>query len=124
VFACTGEEPHDIAIRMGASLAHGLGYDTRFVGARAPVADLALLVTGERALLVAVSASPFADSRVAARELVPLVEAAQGAGARVIAGGYGYLAITPPPANEIVASNLADLVRLLQTAPGDARARV
>lgn len=116
VFACPGEEQHDIAIRMAALLAHGLGFDTMLVGGRAPVADLALMITGERPRVVVVSASASTDPRIAAQELTPIVEAARNVGARIIAGGQGYQSISPPPANVTVVSSLADLVRALQGA--------
>src|SRR5206468_1750367 len=48
LFACPGDEQHDIGVRMASLLAHGLGYVARLVGARAPAADLALVITAER----------------------------------------------------------------------------
>ena len=113
LLACCGDEQHDIAVRMGALLAYGLGFTAMLVGARAPVADLSLLITGERPRFVVVSASSSADPKMVAVEVTAIVETSRAAGATVIVGGSGMVPARDLPGVRHVQS-MNELLRAFQ----------
>ncbi len=115
VLACPGEEQHDIAVRMATLLAHGLGFQTVYVGARAPIADLSLMIAGEKPRFLVLSASAVVEPTTAASDLAALAEVARGAGTSVIAGGDGYRSVDVPAGVQRVAS-MNELLATLQAA--------
>ncbi|MEI8258963.1 MAG: helix-turn-helix domain-containing protein [Deltaproteobacteria bacterium] len=114
LLACPGDEQHDIAVRMASLLAHGLGFRAMLVGARVPVADLALLIAGERPRFVVVSASIVVDPTHAAQDLASLAEAARAVSAVIVAGGSGYVTLANPPANVRFARSMTELLAAFQ----------
>jgi len=114
LLACPGEEQHDIAMRMGSLLAHGLGFNPMLIGARAPVADLSLLITGERPRYVVISASAAADPRVVAQDVAAIAEASRAAGSKLLAGGDGVVTLGEAPAGVRVVHSMSDLLEALQ----------
>ncbi len=116
LLACPDEEQHDIAMRMGSLLAYGLGFNAMLIGARVPVADLALLIAGERPRYVLVSASVAVDPRTAAHNLAAIAEAAHSAHAITVAGGHGFVALRDSPAGVRIGRTMTELLSVLQTA--------
>lgn len=114
LLACPGEEQHDIAMRMGSLLAYGLGFNPMLIGARAPVADLSLLITGERPRYVVISASSAADPRVVAQDVAAIAEASRAAGSKLLAGGDGVVKLGETLADTRVVHSMSDLLEALQ----------
>lgn len=113
LLACPGEELHDIALRMASLLAFGLGFRAMLVGARVPVADLCLLITGERPRVVGISASMVTDPRERMQELAAISATARSVHAVTLIGGRGYADLPDRPPGARLVRTMTALVDVL-----------
>lgn len=108
--ACVGDEHHDIALRMVALVLAEQGYRTSMVGANVPAGDLALMVAGERPVLLALSASACSSPESLRGDLGILASAATAARTKIIVGGQGFAHFPTLPGTVKRFDRLEDLV--------------
>jgi MerR family transcriptional regulator, light-induced transcriptional regulator len=98
--ACMGQERHDLALRMTALALDSEGFRAAMLGGNVPAADLALMVSGVRPALLALSASSHSNIEHLKGDLAVIASAAHAAGTRLVVGGAGFLMLgSPMPTN-------------------------
>jgi MerR family transcriptional regulator, light-induced transcriptional regulator len=98
--ACMGHERHDLALRMTALVLDSEGYRAAMLGGNVPAADLALMVSGVRPALLALSASSHSNLEHLKGDLAIIASAAHAAGTQVVVGGAGFSMMgSPLPTN-------------------------
>lgn len=89
LFACLGEEVHEIGLRCAANLFEAEGWLTHYLGARTPVDSICEAVHDLHPAVVAISVTtPLAPEELL-RELSRVGDVAHDAGARLLVGGSG-----------------------------------
>lgn len=89
LFACLGEEVHEIGLRCAANLFEAEGWLTHYLGARTPVDSICEAVHDLHPAVVAISVTiPLAPEELL-RELSRIGDVAHDAGARLLIGGSG-----------------------------------
>lgn len=91
VFACVGDELHQIGLRMVADLAELDGWDTTYLGANLPDVAVVTMLNERKADILALSVT-FSPNLKRARSLIEAVRATDGLRrTKVIVGGYPFL---------------------------------
>jgi MerR family transcriptional regulator, light-induced transcriptional regulator len=94
--ACMGQERHDLALRMTSLILESEGYRAAMLGGNVPAADLALMVSGVRPALLALSASSHSNLEHLKGDLAVIASAAHAAGTAVVVGGAGFSMMNAP----------------------------
>jgi methanogenic corrinoid protein MtbC1 len=90
VAACVGGELHEIGLRMVADFLEMNGWDTHYIGANTPVADIVETVALSRADLLALSATMGFHIPLVADVIKAIRTDPRTAGTRVMVGGYPF----------------------------------
>jgi excisionase family DNA binding protein len=89
VFACLGEELHEIGLRCAANIFESEGWQTHYLGARTP-SDAVIVAASElKPTVVALSVTQGHDTDTLLHDLRRIADALAPAGMRLIVGGSG-----------------------------------
>jgi methanogenic corrinoid protein MtbC1 len=97
IFACMGEELHEIGLRSAAYVFEAEGWTTHYIGARTPVASVVEAVKDLRPSVLALSVTYPEETGQIVDDLRSLAEQAHRLGVPIILGGTGI----PPQVREL-----------------------
>lgn len=89
VFACLGEELHEIGLRCAANVFESEGWQTHYLGASTPVDSICESIDELHPAAVALSVTVPQPSRDLSLQLMQIAEKARKADARLLIGGIG-----------------------------------
>lgn len=89
VFAALGEELHEIGLRCASYLFESEGWQTHYLGARIPAADVIAASKEFKPAVLALSVTGVSGGQEAAQQLTQVGEAVYGNGTKVLVGGSG-----------------------------------
>jgi MerR family transcriptional regulator, light-induced transcriptional regulator len=90
VAACTAGDLHEIGLRTVADFFEMAGWDTHYLGANVPIADLVRLLAERRAHVLALSATIAAHIGTVRETIRSVRRSAQGQGMVILVGGYPF----------------------------------
>jgi methanogenic corrinoid protein MtbC1 len=128
VFACPGDELHEIGLRSAAYIFEAEGWTTHYIGARTPADAVVSAIQDLRPLVLALSVTYPSDPQRSLEDLRHLSAKANAMGVAVVVGGTGI----PPGAHEISsvdavlgsARDILDYLALKMTASAPVAGRV
>jgi MerR family transcriptional regulator, light-induced transcriptional regulator len=115
LFACAGNERHDLGLRMARLVLHASGFATLLFGAMMPVAELIVLMQRLRPAALALSAAAGADPIELQGQLDLLSSAALPLGVTLVVGGAGFQRVESLPIGAGRTSTLMDLLHFART---------
>lgn len=124
IFACLGDELHEIGLRCAANLFESEGWQTHYLGARTP-ADAVILAAQElRPTVVALSVTHDHVHDQLMHDLRAIADAVAKMGIRLIIGGSGVpVALHPEEWHDGVLNSSRELVAFIETCAADRRTR-
>jgi MerR family transcriptional regulator, light-induced transcriptional regulator len=124
VFACLGEELHEIGLRCAANIFESEGWQTHYLGARTP-SDAVIVAASElRPTVVALSVTHGHDADTLLQDLRRIADALAPAGMRLIVGGSGVpVALYPETWHSGVLNSARELVTFVDECAAERRNR-
>jgi MerR family transcriptional regulator, light-induced transcriptional regulator len=124
VFACLGEELHEIGLRCAANVFESEGWQTHYLGARTP-SDAVIAAAHElRPTVIALSVTQSHDADQLLADLRRIAEEVTPLSIRMIVGGTGVpAAMYPEQWHSGVLNSARELTGFIETCTADRRAR-
>ncbi len=124
VFACLGEELHEIGLRCVANVFEAEGWLTHYLGARTPPDAVIVAAQELRPTVVALSVTHGQDPEVLVGDLRRIADVVGPIGVRLIIGGAGVPAsLRPESWHHGVLNSARELTTFIETCAADRRAR-
>jgi methanogenic corrinoid protein MtbC1 len=114
LFACVGDEQHEIGLRCASYLFMAEGWGAHYLGARTPLASVEKRIQRSRPAAICISVSESTARDVVRIELTRLVAASRAHGGMLIVGGGGASAeLREQGVCDAVVSSTRDLLGLM-----------
>ncbi len=124
VFACLGDELHEIGLRCAANVFESEGWQTHYLGARTPPDDVIVAAQDLRPTVVALSVTHGHVSERLMEDLRRIADVLAQAGIRMIVGGSGVPgALHSEPWHNGVLHSSRELVAFIESCTAERRAR-
>lgn len=124
VFACLGEELHEIGLRCAANIFEAEGWQTHYLGARTPADAVIAAGTELKPTVVALSVTQGYDANELLQDLRRIADVLTPGGMRLIVGGSGVPAELYPEAwHSGVLNSARELVSFIDECATERRAR-
>jgi MerR family transcriptional regulator, light-induced transcriptional regulator len=124
VFACPGEELHEIGLRCAANIFESEGWQTHYLGARTPPDAVIVAATELKPAVVALSVTQGHDAETLLLDLRRIADALTTMGMRLIVGGSGVpSSLAPEDWHSGVMNSARELVTFVDDCATERRTR-